>query len=73
MNLVNQRFATTRGGGLFACYPLVAVYRHDPVMRSRNRPHTYRVVICVDRELIADDAACFDAVMDDFGNLVRVS
>jgi len=49
---------------MFASYILCGMWRHYDGMCL---PGTYRVVICL------DGADHYDAVMDDFGNLVRVS
>jgi hypothetical protein len=57
----------TYGASMFT-YPVVGVYRHDPVMNGREG--LYHVVICI--EMIDWRERCFDAVVDDFGNLVRV-
>lgn len=45
--------------------PLVGIWRHEPLM---CKPGFYRVVF----PEFGDFARAADAVMDDFGNLVRV-
>jgi hypothetical protein len=65
--VMREHFMPTAGASLFT-YPVVGVYRHD---RLNKRPDRWSVVVCL-CGFIADGEICFDAVMDDFGNLVRV-
>jgi hypothetical protein len=53
-------------GSMFATYPLCALWRHGMTSADASRG-VYYVVVCI------DGVDSFDAVMDDFGNLVRVS
>lgn len=48
-----------------ALRPLVGLWRHDPIA---CKPGTYRVVFCD----CGSFAGHHNAVMDDFGNLVKV-
>lgn len=51
---------------LIATYPLVGYWRHETAL---CRPGLYRVVFCIDDAWGSENA---DAVVDDFGNLVKV-
>jgi hypothetical protein len=51
--------------GLYYVKTLIGVWRHDEMCK----PGLSRVVICGPISLPGD---CFDAVIDDFGNLVKV-
>lgn len=48
----------------FSYFILVGCWRHETIM---CRPGLWRVVVC------CDEYRNYDAVVDDFGNLVRVS
>lgn len=48
---------------------LAGMYRHDELMCM---PGLWRVVLCCDDQWTRG-TGCVDAVVDDFGNLVRVS
>lgn len=55
------------GSLLASLYTLCGIYRHDPLMC--DRPGVYRVVFCADQQWKLPH---FNAVCDDFGNLVVV-
>jgi hypothetical protein len=65
---MREHFMAGHTGSVIFTYPVVGVYRHDTLMC--DDPRTYHVVICID-ELIVSERS-FAAVVDDFGNLVRV-
>ena len=52
-------------GAMFATYATVGLWRHGGIVGC-DRRDVYNVVVCID----GVDSFC--AVMDDFGNLVRV-
>ena len=52
-------------GDMLATYPVVGIYRHAESYMG-GKPGMFRVIVCI------EGVDSFDAVMDDFGNLVRV-